>query len=143
MAGIRRLVQRRLTFSFPSNFAASSSAMLPLSLDVNTLGWVSGVLEVILYTKSISGTGATAKVVVANVISTSDGRGATSVSQTYVAEVTITDGTQTNSASPKLHAASFAAPICSQVGVLLLLASAGAAASGDLEIEVWLVGRDA
>lgn len=141
MAGVRVLVQRRTVFSYPSNFAASSSALIPLGLMIPTLGWKSGVLEVINYSQSISGAGATVVVAVANAAVGSDGR-MTDPQSGFVADVTIPEGTAAVTTTPRLYTDDLTAPIGSSLSVYLQFNSAQAAASGNVEIEVYLVGRD-
>lgn len=143
MAGIRVLVARRTTYSYPSpNLPASGSMLIPLALMVDTLGWKSGVLEVINYSQSISGTGATAVVIALNGAVGTDGRLADTQSQSYMADVSIAAGTAAVTTTPKLYQDELTAPIGHAVNVYLQLNSASAAASGQVELEVFLIGRD-
>jgi hypothetical protein len=143
MAGMRRCVQTRTLFSFPANLPVGSSAAFPLTLHIDATAWVSGVLEVILYTKSITGTGATATIAVLNEAIASDGRTANAQGGQYVADVPITAGNVANTSPPLLYVDAFTAPIGGRVSVILILASGSAAASGDVEFEAWITARDA
>lgn len=142
MAGIRIPVQPRMKFSFPANLPSGASAVIPLQLHIDARACVSGVLEVILYTKSITGTGATAVVAVVNDALTSDGRSVDPQGQ-LVSSVPIAAGSLANTSSPMLYSAVFAAPIASRLSVLLTLGAGSAAASGDVELEAWITMRDA
>jgi hypothetical protein len=137
MAGTRVLIQRRLNFTCPT-IQASGTLMVPLLIGLNTLGWVSGVLEVVVYKKDLSAN-LSAQVNVANVVTVSDGQVA--AENGSLASVQIPTGQDDEL---RLITADFTPPIASSVGVILLFETTNAGTgSGDLGIEVYLVGRDA
>lgn len=142
MAGSRILLIPRTTFSFPSSFQANDSLAVPVRQGIPSLAWKSGALEVLIYSKSITGTGAKMMVFLMNSAVATDGRTA-SDDQSFVASIDITAGTITATGSPKLLIDELNAPIGSMVvvGVGLFAASSGAT-SGEAEFEVWVTARD-
>ncbi len=63
MAGVKVTVLRKTTITLPAVVGAASVTLPPLAEFVNTIGWVSGTLQVRVYDNSLTGT--TAKVIVA------------------------------------------------------------------------------
>jgi hypothetical protein len=141
MAGVRILLQRRIVLGYPDNFPANSSVMYPLNMSIPSLGIVSGLVEVIVYSRNITGTGATVTIGVSNAATTSDGRIAAGTNAQFTGSVQLVVGTTT---TPTLYTGALSAPIASQLmGLAVFASAAGAAGDGEVEFEAWLVGRDA
>lgn len=138
MAGVRYLLQQRMRFEIPTDTPGSTSVVFPLAgVGINTLGAVSGVLEVITYDRTLNG-GVTASVKLVNMVRTADGKLATQESG-EVASVPLT----TTDSNTRLLTAELTAPIGSMVGAALEFTTGQSPGSGDVELEVYLAVRSA
>ena len=139
MAAAQVSIIRKTDFSLQVSATASAVTDAVLAPLVDTVGWVSAVSLLRLYSASAYPASATLKLIVQNVMTGPDDPNTILVaSGTGTAEITIAAST-----SNLLQLVQFTTPISRYVKVLLRATSGGTAGTITTTVAVDLVGRDA
>lgn len=143
MAGISVAVLRKTTITLPSVAASQDVVLPPLAQFIDTIGWVSGTMIVRLFSKSITGTSAAVKVILANMMVGPDDPATTFIGD-GVAEITINTGSST---TPQLLLSKMpdanGIPIGRYLGLYLSAEAGSDTMSGSLTLAIDIVGRSA
>ena len=142
MAGVHYTILRKTTIQLPT-LSSGTFNFPPLVQFLDSLGWVSGTLEIRLHSHTISGSGtAEVRCYIANMMVGDDDPTVFTQMGSNITDVQIwAPGTN----APKLIAGKIPTtePIGRYVGVFLFVNSGGAAFSGTVTLSVDLVARDA
>ncbi len=154
MAGVKVPILRKTTITLPAVVGPGTAFLPPLAEFVNTLGWVSGTLQVRVYDNSITGATAKVLIVVFNCVVAPEDPSVTLLDivddAPPLAMVELPTGTPTE---PALFTSYIPTPdatnrpypaIAESVAVLMLVqADTGTTTGGSITIGVDLIGRDA
>ncbi len=142
MSGIAIQVLRRQQIDLPA--VTQPYTMNPLAQFIDTLGWVSGVLQVRIYEKAITGANTVVQVIAYNTMVAEDDPSVTFYETANpVGEISIATGTSSDPTLASIALPEAGAALGRFLSVLVKVLPNGSTPGGTVTIGVDVIGRDA